>query len=241
MKQSTKFIALLIISILMIIFWIILPFFWSNLNWAQIIILGIFGYIYKKTITGENNFSKFYIHFIFYSSVLLSVTYALLTLKEPEISLHFLLIGVGFIYLVAVFFSWKELNNKKNNKIIIKYIVFITILIIFFGYVFAYLSGFDKTEDPNKPNLDSFDYIYYSGMNFYTGNYGTIHPTQTMLIRIASLIEVIFSFIIHGIVLSQIMSKTESENLKNIAIKSHKNEKNNTSKPIRRAPKNSKK
>ncbi len=174
-------------------------------------VLSQFLYNIKIISRDEYYFNRFvnWIYLILF--FLFAITYLLLSVKEIEIAL-FAFLSVPFILFIglsilSLFSLWE---SKNILKIIILYIFLVFSVIILFGYSFAFINVFGggneiKWASENKVVEDIWDSIYFSAQIFYSRNSGEIVPLG--LSRLLIVIELVFSAIIHIIVLGSIVSR----------------------------------
>ena len=110
-------------------------------------------------------------------------------------------------YFLNKLWETRNIEQLKLYKIIISYLFSVFFIVVFFAYIFATLAGFTNhgIKDGNKNLEGIFNYLYFSGLNFYSSAFGEATPLG--LSRLFVLIELALSSIIHVMVISIIISK----------------------------------
>jgi len=152
----------------------------------------------------------FYFRFLQWLYLVLILLFAILYLASSvgdiKIAMGFYFI-MPFVLLIGFFIPNVYALRKSRNvhEVISYYIIVVLIGIIIFGYGFIILSAFggNKLENP-------WDYLYFSAQIFYSDNFGDIVPIG--LSRLLAVIEIVFSAIIHIIVLGTIINRISGKN-----------------------------
>jgi len=152
----------------------------------------------------------FYFRFLqwlyFVLILLFAILYLASSVGDIKIAMVFYFI-MPFVLLIGFFIPNVYALRKSRNvhEVISYYIIVVLIGIIIFGYGFIILSalGGNKLENP-------WDYLYFSAQIFYSNNFGDIVPIG--LSRLLAVIEIVFSAIIHIIVLGTIINRISGKN-----------------------------
>jgi hypothetical protein len=170
-----------------------------------LVVVSQFSYNVKVKIIDD-----FYFRFLQWVCFVLVLLFAILYLASSvgdiKIAMFFYFI-TPFVLLIGFFIPNVYALRKSRNvlEVIIYYIIVVFIGIIIFGYGFIILSAFGGNELEN-----TWDYLYFSSQIFYSNNFGDIVPIG--LSRLLAVIEIVFSAIIHIIVLGTIINRISGKN-----------------------------
>ncbi len=188
----------------------------SNLLKVVSVFFFIFSFrIYLHNTKFDNNNQKNAMWILFLLIFFLSSSYASITISRSPIAVIISVMMLIFFILTipaAVLGGSIHLllHSKSLKYIIIFYLFLILATIIIFGFLFALLSGFEGNElrwTDNKTVVSDVDggifntFNYFSALVFYSNTFGDITPFGVS--KFLVFIELVFSFIIHTIVLAR--------------------------------------
>jgi hypothetical protein len=171
-------------------------------------------FYYKYSIKdNKNGFLKSYFTnwSMFFIITIFSLSYVILIYnnKIGIFIMMFLLVVFGILTLIV---SILNLYKEKNKfHFIILYIITMVVIVYFFAFFYANLSVIDGNNlvNRNKEVTSSIDFIYYSGVVFYSVGFGDILPVGNFM-KILTLIEAGLNFFLHVIVIGWVLNKLKN-------------------------------
>lgn len=139
------------------------------------------------------------------------IIYLATSVKDVNVAIIGLLIMMVMILAGSLITALLDLyNTEKIPNLIISYILLAFMVIVSFG-VFYITTGvsegnFIKNSFSNTTVTNTYDYLYFSSITYYSSGYGEYYPVGDRM-RLITQIEVAFSFVIHIIVLGMVLSR----------------------------------
>jgi hypothetical protein len=210
-----KFLFFVLVFFFVILIWSLENFF---LKGASICVL-IFLY-YRFIKHDKKNDFKFKEYFSF-KGLAYVVLYAIVLYTiygfSTKFAILFFIMSIAVFGLVVVVHSIIKLyRSYSESNFVFLYILSVFLIIIFFGFLYNFLSGIDGNSLIVNDNgiADSFDFIYYSGIVFYSVGFGEIVPVGIYM-RVLTIIESGINMFLHSIVIGWVISNVSiSEKLK---------------------------
>ena len=209
------FIIYLVIMIVSVIIFRFVPY-------EAIKALSLFGFAFAQVIYNLNikidkklkNFSNF-INWAYFTLFLIFAVIFLSTLTGEfvigVISIYFFILAV---IIGAIFINGYNLWKSQNIfGIVFSYLGLAFTFIIIFGMIFNFMvinSDSNKILTPNGNTIlkSTGDFFYFSGFAFYSNISGEVYGTSRLLV----VIELVLSFIIHGVIIAFVINSLPPRN-----------------------------